>query len=1183
MNIRDIFKKDINRIIKGVIKIGQNEEDVAKQELSEYVVTRAIREHFDDFFGVIKKSFERDTDDIGVWISGFFGSGKSHLLKIFAYILQNKKAGELTAVDYFKDKIEDPSLIGNMEMASRLDSDVLIFNIDSLADVNVRNQKDPIVTVMNKVFDNHLGYHGQLPWLSSLERELDMNGSYVPFKKYYGEKFGVSWEEDRRKVFFKKDQVIEALEKTTDYRVDNPDTFLSDLKEEHSLTVASFAQKINEYIEKKGKNHRVIFMIDEVGQYVGDDLALMLNLQTVAEDLGKFCGGRAWLVVTSQMAIDKVVKVRGDMFSKISGRFKLKLNMASTGVDEVIKKRILDKNEENGAADTLRQLFLVKESVIKNLLTFTNGTPEYAKYKDADDFATVYPFVPYQFQLLQEMFNAIRTNGASGKSLAEGERSLLSAFQESAQAYGDAEIGALVPFYTFYETIDAFLDHDIRIVVSRAKKNEALNEFDIKVLKLLFLIKYLRDKMPANLDNISVLMADNIDQDKAALMNDVQESLTKLKKQILIQQDGDVYTFLTNAEQDVNNEIRNIHVEFEKTRRAVCESLFNDVLKGENRISYEKHHLFQYNKKFDDDFYGPQKGELTLHVVSPAGGSFEEDERDRLKTLSAVGDTIVLRLPDYSEYFDEMEEALQIEAYIRRNNGKSIPEVEAIKSRKMEEAKERRSRAVELIRDAARSGNLYVCGAARSVNSQNPSARIEEALVKSIESVYTKIGDINPCIFVKADLGKVLAGNPQTGIGEVLEGPGFGEIALHIENMAAMNQTVTIKSLQEKYAKPPYHWRPEDVKGVVLSLFKENRIELVNGGKLLDKSERDQIVNLVWKDGNADSIKIRKRILIGQDMLRKIKTLSEDIFNKKLFPMEEEDLSAAIRESIKRALYSGDNSIREILGEYRDTEYPGESVMKEGESLFKELEETRSNQELFETMLSRKKELEDYSYDSEPVIRFFSSQRKHFDEALEQIAYYQKSKEFVSDEETISIVNEMKEIVESAEPYGDIHKLPELRKRFIEAFTEVLEKESEVVLEAIESNRNSTGQYLEKVELPETDNKRLSEKIRIKFDGLKDELKHAGDLQEIFFKKEKASKVKETLVEEIEKLFEALMPEPETDKPPKPKKKTVKINLTQMGHGLRDIETEEDLNEVVEAFRTMLKEKMAEGTVIKLY
>ena len=131
--IKDIFQKDINRDIRGVIKIGQDSEAIKKQELEEYVVTNELKNNFTRFFDAYDKSINNPTDEMGAWISGFFGSGKSHFLKILSYLLENDTVAGRKAIDYFLEdgKFDDDHLADSINKAPRVPPDVALFNIDS--------------------------------------------------------------------------------------------------------------------------------------------------------------------------------------------------------------------------------------------------------------------------------------------------------------------------------------------------------------------------------------------------------------------------------------------------------------------------------------------------------------------------------------------------------------------------------------------------------------------------------------------------------------------------------------------------------------------------------------------------------------------------------------------------------------------------------------------------------------------------------------------------------------------------------------------------------------------------------------------------------------------------------------------------------------------------------------------
>ena len=156
MILRDIYKNDIDRSINGVIKVAQDDEASIKQELTEYVITRELRKHFNTFLTNYERSIEEPTDKIGVWISGFFGCGKSHFLKILSYLLSNKTVAGKKSVDYFQDKFDDPLMFSQLEKCASIPTDTILFNIDSKSSIN--KDSTVILRVFAKLFYNHLGF-----------------------------------------------------------------------------------------------------------------------------------------------------------------------------------------------------------------------------------------------------------------------------------------------------------------------------------------------------------------------------------------------------------------------------------------------------------------------------------------------------------------------------------------------------------------------------------------------------------------------------------------------------------------------------------------------------------------------------------------------------------------------------------------------------------------------------------------------------------------------------------------------------------------------------------------------------------------------------------------------------------------------------------------------------------------
>ena len=212
IRIEDLFEKNIRRNINGVIKVDQEDERSVYTELDEYVVTGESLKHFDIFFRNYTAAMEEPTDRIGVWISGFFGSGKSHFLKILSYLLANREVRGKTALEFFREKITDPAIFANIEKTVTIGTkDVILFNIDSKA--NTANKGDEqIVNIFMRAFNDMRGYLGDVFWIADLEEDLEEKGLYEAFKAEFERINGEPWEERRVTYGFEQDDIIEALE-----------------------------------------------------------------------------------------------------------------------------------------------------------------------------------------------------------------------------------------------------------------------------------------------------------------------------------------------------------------------------------------------------------------------------------------------------------------------------------------------------------------------------------------------------------------------------------------------------------------------------------------------------------------------------------------------------------------------------------------------------------------------------------------------------------------------------------------------------------------------------------------------------------------------------------------------------------------------------------------------------------
>ena len=1082
MLMKEMFEKEIDRDIQGVIIVGQSEAENVAQELDEYVVTKELQKHFADFFSAYKKGIAGTTPKMGVWISGFFGSGKSHFLKILSYLLANKSVGDKKAIDYFADdsltegkpKIVDRIVLADMKLAADTDTDVVLFNIDSKSDSNSKQNKDAIVNVFLKVFNEMQGFCGAMPFLADLERKLTEEGQYNEFKQKFEEVYGEAWEDSRQDFDFIQDDVVEVLTGMDFMSEAAARNWCEKAAEPYQISIEDFAKRVKAYIDRKGNNHHVVFLVDEIGQYIGEDSKLMLNLQTVTEELGKECMGKAWVIVTSQQDIDSVTKVKGNDFSKIQGRFDTRLSLSSANVDEVIKKRILEKKET--PAQTLRLLYGQKATIIKNLITFNDGV-EKKLYADENDFACVYPFVPYQFNLLASVLTSIRTHGASGKHLSEGERSMLAMFKESAMEYKECEVGTIIPFHAFYDALENFLDHGHRGVIIRAYENDMINPehkekvFAVDVLKVLFMIKYVDKVVVANIDNITSLMAEGIDDDRISLKGKVEDALKVLMRQNLVQKNGDIYVFLTDEEQEINREIESQSVEMAEIINKVSEMIYEDIFtdKKYKYPAFNGRYAFNFNQIVDDRPYKPtQNFDVGVRILTPAS-DYGTDETT-LRMVSGQGREVLVVLPDDRAFMDEIQRYLKIEKYLRLNTSSALSKYESIKEAKRLEMRERNANAKLFLTESLKDAVIYVNGDRAQINVKEVSARINEALGRLVKTVYHKLNYIDAAMG-EDEIRKLLKTSNQITLN--LEGGtepnihALDDVLQYVAGNSRMHVKTSMKSIKDRFMKAPYGFVEDDVQWLVAKLFKRGELSFfVNGASVtMMNKDVEEIINYITKKAFVEKLMMEERVRVQDKDKKVVRDILKELFHTSS-PSDDEDAAMNYFISFANKLIT---ELRVMKKDYDRVKYPGLKVIEEGIRIMSDIVQIQSPVEFFQTVSKKQDDLLDFAEDYEPIKAFFAGEQKGiFDKSLLYLEKYDDSKTYIVDTELENVVDAVRAIVKKDKPFADIPKLPELLKQFTDVYSKVLDDQLAPVLDAISESQKRVFEVLNTKEYKES-------------------------------------------------------------------------------------------------------------------
>lgn len=870
MKIQDLFVKPVDRPIEGVIKA--DDDRYLEIEVEEYVFTSEIARGLYDF----AERYLNHPSANGVWISGFFGSGKSHLLKILSLLLENRQLPSgLRTADVLLPKIDDAILRGDLQRVLKIPTQSILFNIDQKADAIGGDRSAPVLEVFVKVLNELQGYYANAGYIAQFEYDLDSRGQLDAFKTTYARISGKTWEEDR--------PVLHALENEKFAKVyaehfnksyEEGLQLLDRMYANYRVSIESFAHRVKEYVDQQAPGFRLNFFVDEAGQFIGQDSSRMLNLQTIAETLSTVCQGKAWVFVTSQgdlqTVLGELTNSAGQDFTKIQGRFVTRLTLTSADVREVIQKRLLAKRDAE--PESLTVIFDKEKENLQTLFRFGDNSMEFKRWRGSDEFCDFYPFVPYQFDLFQRAIVQLSQHNAfTGRNTAVGERSMLAVFQEVAKGISGQDVGYLATFDLMFDGIAASLRGDFQTAVRLAER-QLTDPLAARILKALFVLKWVREFKPTP-RNVAILTIDRPDVDIQQHEKAVRESLNLLDSQSYLQRNGEVYEFLTNVEKDIEVEIRNTDIEEAQLTHLQAEILFADVLR-DPKIRYEGNGQdYPYARKLDDTLDG-RDADIAVNIITS-----QHDDHDNPPVLAShnMGKAeLLVVLPADARFITECRLYLKTQRYIQHNTGASLDETrrEVLTQRGQQNSARRtalRERCAELLGKAV----FYVNGGVQYIAEGDPRNRFAKAGQELIAYAYPQLkmlrGTYDEALLAKTlTQGDELLANQQT-LTEAEQ-----QVLTYVQRNQNDGERTSVEEIVRQFGKKPYGWSSIAVVVQLARLYRMNKVEL-RAGDLLDSRRALEMLKNPRQHGG---VRVRVQELIDPARVAALKRFHQDYFDR---------------------------------------------------------------------------------------------------------------------------------------------------------------------------------------------------------------------------------------------------------------------------------------------------------------
>lgn len=1061
-------------------------------------------------------------------------------------------------------------------------TDTILFNIDIEGSIN--KDKTAVLRVFAKMFYNHLGFYGENLKVAKLEQFIEKRGMTAEFRRVFEEKNGGPWLESRDAFAFFEDDVVDTLKEVLGMSEDAARNWFNGT-ETVETSIAQLVSEMKDYVDNKTDDFRLLFMVDEVGQYVGGDTDLLINLQSLVEKIGSECGGKIWVVCTGQEAIDEIIKARENEFSRIQARFKTRLSLTSSSADEVIQKRILKKKPEVEPA--LERVYSQNDSVLRNLFSFTDAMLDIKGYTGPQDFVRNFPFVPYQFIIMQKVFAEIRKHGNSGKHLSGGERSMLSGFQEAAQKIQDKDEYALAPFYLFYDTVHTFLDSSIRRVIERCQKaadnGDGIEQQDVDVLKLLYLIRYV-DDIPANLDNIVILMANDIRLDKITMREKIRGSLDRLLSQNYIGRTGDTYNFLTDEEQDIQRDIyKNTQVDTSAIVERIGQMIFADIYTTK-KYRHGKYD-FPFDQMVDTTSIGAVTGGMRLRIMTVATDTVEKSEL-RLMTESKNQAIVVLA---ETPYYESLEKAMKVRKYVKQHNVAQLPKsVQDIIRNHQDEANKYEASAEEDLKKAIIGAEFYVDGEHIEIKGGDAKSKLDQALEYLVTHVYSELGLITKNADTDADILAVLQGEHLNGVMAGLEANHDAAVKMeeYLEMQYAKNLPTSMADVQSRYQAIPYGWKEIDIAIVAAMLIYDQKVTIKYGGETIQPGN-PKLPDMLRKKSEIGRTSISKRQIITATKMRAVKELLREYFDVMDVPDDEDGLVRYIVEKFEeqKAHYE------ELNERYEGHKYPDHHLVTKALSLMESvLSQRKDNTALIDRLLKEKGSLLANKDEMQNVEGFFKNQVQVFDAAVRMEAELRNDLSYLQkEEEANQALNQIRKITVGDAGQNSVYKrIPELNglmDTVREGHGRLLEAKRAEILEIIRQCLSEIHTLAGDV----YDARAISERADKFFDQQKARVAELESLQLLDGLVPQMWEYKDDTVDKIDGIVHPKPPVAPTVKPneggavtPPAPKKVIKNVYRQAAFPSKTLESQEDIDAYVERMRAYLTAMMKDCDGIKL-
>lgn len=949
MKIAELFPstRDIYRPIEKVITYAASQEARLKAEVTEYIVTDSIEEQFEELLGKMQLAMEQGgQNEVGVWVSGFYGSGKSSFTKYLGLALDNEVTVDgVPFLRHLQDRMNRPQTKALLNtLASRYPAAVVLLDLASEQVAGATMAE--VSTVLYYKVLQWAGYSQNLK-VAAFERRLKQDGRYDKFTARVEADTGLSWDHIQNDPLTIDSLLPQMAHEFYPALFRSADAFTPDAADIVRFETDRVQEMIEIVREKTGREY-ILFIIDEVGQYVGARPNLIQNLDGLAKNLKNIGDGKVWIVGTAQQTLtedDPKAAFNSSELYKLTDRFPIHINLESNDIKEICGKRLLNKSATG--EEILGELYDRHGQALRHN-TRLQAAAQYASDFDRATFVNLYPFLPAHFGLLLNLLSAL-AKSTGGIGLRSAIKVIQDILIEPSHGLSAAEqtVGWLATTATIYDALERDIRRSfgsIHHAASKVMEHYPQSPTHQEVAKTVAILQILNN-MPVNAHNIAALLQPAVDA--SARLAGVEAAIAELSEDRFVpfgEQEGNL-RFFSEKLNEIDHERSQMPVRAIESKRIRNEALRAAFSPAPATRIHQSRTVTAGLKLASGGQITALDGEretvqLVVEFAEPADYETvrtrlleESSQRSNQHSIYLVG----RNQPEIDETVGDIYRCNAIAQSYRNDLDKEVRDYCASLEKRAERLTEK---ARQLLKRSLGQGSFLFRGQMTASDSLHPD--VHEAAKKQLEGIAGQVFDRYAEAPVRADttlaekflrvgnLRAVSAELDPLGLVEMHNGApriqSSHRALVSIRDYLHRHGLVEGKRLSDHFTEAPFGWSPDTLRYMLAGLLVAGEISLKLSGRTITVTGQQAIDALRTNNSfRAVGVELRE----GRpplDVLSRAAQRLTDLCGESVIPLEDEISKAAARyfaqaqlrfgplaEKLERLGLPGSESVRSLL------------------------------------------------------------------------------------------------------------------------------------------------------------------------------------------------------------------------------------------------------------------------------